>query len=142
MNPLPATPDALVLRTDFSDNTAWREVCIAISAPSPGDGFLANVSFVEDRSFEGATVSDLVSAAGAGGQYRSFLFVVDGATIRETDHPVLVIDLADQPGRSFRVMPSEMWGVENNLSLANMDFDEFADAVDAAGIFRGFDGGV
>jgi hypothetical protein len=32
-----------------------------------------------------------------------------------------------------------MWSVENNLSLANMDFDEFADAVDAAGIFRGFE---
>ena len=29
--------------------------------------------------------------------------------------------------------------LENNLSLANMDFDEFADAVDAAGIFRGFE---
>jgi hypothetical protein len=28
-------------------------------------------------------------------------------------------------------------GVENNLSLANMDFDEFADAVDADGVFRG-----
>ena len=51
---------------------------------------------------------------------------------------MLVIDLADQPGRTFRVIPSEMWSVENNLSLANMDFDEFADAVDAAGIFRGF----
>ncbi len=63
------------------------------------------------------------------------MFVVDGVTIRDADHPVLVIDLADQPGRTFRVIPSEMWSVENNLSLANMDFDEFADAVDAAGSF-------
>jgi uncharacterized protein DUF6924 len=31
-----------------------------------------------------------------------------------------------------------MWGVENNLSLANMDFEEFADSVDADGVFRGF----
>jgi hypothetical protein len=67
------------------------------------------------------------------------MFVADGVTMREGEHPVLVIDLADQPGRSFRVIPSEMWSVENNLSLANMDFDEFADAVDAAGIFRGFE---
>lgn len=138
MKPLPPTQDALVLRTNFSDDVAWREVCAAISAPSPGDGFLANVSFVEDRSFEGATVNDLVSAAGAGGQYRSFMFVVDAATIGQADHPILVIDLADQPGRSFRVIPSEMWGVENNLTLANMDFGDFAESTDAAGVFRGF----
>jgi hypothetical protein len=28
--------------------------------------------------------------------------------------------------------------VENNLSLFNMDFFEFADAVEADGVFRGF----
>jgi hypothetical protein len=57
----------------------------------------------------------------------------------DPEHPVLVVDLYSEPGRSFRVVPSEMWGVENNLSLANMDFEEFADAVDRDGVFRGFD---
>jgi hypothetical protein len=38
----------------------------------------------------------------------------------------------------FRVIPSQMWSVENNLSIANMDFFEFADAVGDDGIFRGF----
>ena len=139
MKPLPDTPEALVLRTDFSDDATWRAVCEASSAPSPGDGFLANLTFVEDRAFETAAVADLLAAAAAASQYRTFMFVADGVTMREGEHPVLVIDLADQPGRSFRVIPSEMWSVENNLSLANMDFDEFADAVDAAGIFRGFE---
>jgi hypothetical protein len=139
MKPLPDTPEALVLRTDFSDDATWRAVCEASSAPSPGDGFLANLTFVEDRAFEAAAVADLLAAAAAASQYRTFMFVADGVTMREAEHPVLVIVLADQPGRSFRVIPSEMWSVENNLSLANMDFDEFADAVDAAGIFRGFE---
>jgi len=139
MKPLPDTPEALVLRTDFSDDATWRAVCEASSAPSPGDGFLTNLTFVEDRAFEAAAVADLLAAAAAASQYRTFMFVADGVTMREAEHPVLVIDLADQPGRSFRVIPSEMWSVENNLSLANMDFDEFADAVDAAGIFRGFE---
>jgi hypothetical protein len=31
-----------------------------------------------------------------------------------------------------------MWEVENNLSIANMGFEEFANAVDKDGIFRGF----
>jgi uncharacterized protein DUF6924 len=33
-----------------------------------------------------------------------------------------------------------MWSVENNLSIANMDFDEFADAVDQDGVYRRFPG--
>ena len=100
---------------------------------------MPNLTCVEDRSFEAKAVSDLIAAATAAGQYRTFMFVVDDVTIRDADHPVLVIDLADQPGRTFRVIPSRMWSVENNLSLANMDFDEFADAVDTGGIFRGFE---
>jgi hypothetical protein len=28
--------------------------------------------------------------------------------------------------------------VENNLSVANLDFEDYADRVDADGIFRGF----
>jgi hypothetical protein len=31
-----------------------------------------------------------------------------------------------------------LWSVENNLSIANMGFDEFADAVYKDGVFRGF----
>jgi hypothetical protein len=53
------------------------------------------------------------------------------------DHPLLSLDLRP-PGRSFRVMPAALWGVENNLAIANMDFEEFAHAVDEDGIFRGF----
>jgi hypothetical protein len=46
--------------------------------------------------------------------------------------------LYTEPGRTFRVIPGEIWGVENNLSLANMDFAEFADSTDRDGLFRGF----
>jgi hypothetical protein len=35
-----------------------------------------------------------------------------------------------------------MWAVENNLSIANMDYDEFAAAVDEDGIFRDFPRGL
>jgi hypothetical protein len=49
------------------------------------------------------------------------------------------VDLFDEPGRTFRVIPSEMWGIENNLSTSNMGFDEFAVLADKDGIFRGLD---
>jgi hypothetical protein len=34
---------------------------------------------------------------------------------------------------------AELWSIENNLSGANMDFEEFAHAVDDDGVFRGFE---
>jgi hypothetical protein len=52
--------------------------------------------------------------------------------------PLLVIDLLEEPTREIRVIASEFWSIENNLSLANMDFDEFASAAREDGVFRGF----
>jgi hypothetical protein len=69
---------------------------------------------------------------------RSFLFVVDRHALEHPDHPILVVDLRAEPGRTFRVVPSAVWAVENNLSIANLDFADFADAVGPDGVFRGF----
>jgi hypothetical protein len=54
------------------------------------------------------------------------------------EHHLLVIDLAREPGREFRAVPSAIQSIENNLSIANMDFAEFAGAVDEDGVFRDF----
>lgn len=59
-------------------------------------------------------------------------------SLTDPEQPVLVVDLSNDPGRNFRVIPAEIWGVENNLSIANMDFEEFADSADPDGTFRGF----
>src|SRR5436190_13043794 len=59
-------------------------------------------------------------------------------TIRTQDHSVLVISLYEGSGDQFRAVPSAVQAIENNLSIANMDFEEFAGAVDSSGIFRGF----
>jgi hypothetical protein len=67
-----------------------------------------------------------------------FLMIVDDVTVRSPEHPILVVDLWREPGRGFRAVPAAVQSIENNLSIANMDFAEFADAVDEDGIFRGF----
>jgi hypothetical protein len=59
--------------------------------------------------------------------------------VLQPDHPLLVIDLQGEPGREFRAIPSQIQAIENNLSIANMGFEEFAEAVDASGVFRGFE---
>jgi len=53
------------------------------------------------------------------------------------ENPILCIDLADEFGRSFRVLPAHIWAVANNLFISNMDFADFADNLDTNGIYRG-----
>jgi hypothetical protein len=48
------------------------------------------------------------------------------------------VDLYTEPECEFRAIPSQIQGIENNLSIANMDFAEFTDSVDEDGVFRGF----
>jgi uncharacterized protein DUF6924 len=132
------TDKALLLRSDYSDDSAWNELCRLVEAPSEDD-FRASLTFVEDPELDGKSAAELMAIVDRG-DYQSFFFVADQQAIHGREHSVLVVDLADQRGRTFRVIPSEMWSVENNLSLANMDFDEFADNVDSEGVFRGFSG--
>jgi hypothetical protein len=47
-----------------------------------------------------------------------------------------VVDLLDEPGRTFRVIPKAVSSVANNLSIANVGFEEFVEAADKDGIFR------
>jgi hypothetical protein len=134
---LPDSWNSLVVRTDFSDDAAWYLICTQIEAPV-GE-FRARVTFLSDPDLERLTPDELTVLARRG-PYRTFLFVVDGESLRNPEHPILVLDLADEPGRTFRVIPSAMWSVENNLSICNMDFPDFADSVGSDGIFRGFAG--
>jgi hypothetical protein len=135
MKMVPETRESLVLRTDFTDDVAWESICAAIRKPV-GD-FRAYVDFVSDPEFEGVTADRLVSLVPKY-PYRSFAFIVDKVALTHSEHPALAVDLRVEPGRAFRVIPAEMWSVENNLSLANMGFAEFADAVGSDGVFRGF----
>lgn len=122
---------AMLIRTDFTDGQVWQEVCDAAQAPSP-DGFQAGLECVDDRSFEGLTVEQAVAAV-PDGEEPYFAFLVDTVTITDPEHPIMVVDLHWEPGRHFRVTPAALYSVENNLTISNMDWEDFAD-----GVFRGF----
>lgn len=132
----PDGANPVLLRTDFSDDAAWAALCKAVRAPSD-EGFQANVDCVSSRSFDGVPVEQVAALARKGSSH-SFAFLADPLTVADPERPILVIDLADEIGRTFRVIPSQMWAVENNLSLANMEYSEFADNVDPDRVFRGF----
>jgi hypothetical protein len=102
------------------------------------DGFRAYVSVVDDVTFDGAPWEQLSAVVQATGQHAPVLFVADKEAMGEP-YPILVVDLGIGGHRPFRCAATQLWSVDNNLNLANMDWVEFASAVDVDGVYRGFD---
>jgi hypothetical protein len=133
---LSKTVHSLVLRTDFSDDASWYALRAAINEPNE-DGFEAWVDYISDPAYDGLTVAQLVALASKGDDH-TFVFIADRTTLTTPEQPVLVVDLRDEPVRTIRCIPREMWRIENNLAMENRDFNEFASRVDLDGVFRGF----
>ena len=124
-----------LVRTDFSSPSAWRDVVDAVSRDWE-DGFRAQISIVDDPAYDGWTAERLAGLPRA--KYPTILLVADGVTMTHPERLVLCLELPSAQ-KSFRVVLPQLWSVENNLSLANLDFDDFAGAVDGEGVYRGFD---
>ena len=142
MKNLPKTNNPLVIRTDAGNQQAWKSICKLIRAPVPAvDGpFYAYVEFLDDADFRRLSQEELLARVPDGYKH-TFLFVVDAVAMSHPEFPILVLDLdSDGQGRSFRAVPLQIQSIENNLSIGNMRFQEFADSVDGDGIFRGFPG--
>jgi uncharacterized protein YbcV (DUF1398 family) len=137
MKQIPKTENALVLRTDFSNQASWEAICSEIQKTVGIFHFRANVDFLDDQEYTDITKDQLLTLIPANYDH-SFIILVDRTAISQPDHPLLIVDLYESSGNEFRAVPTQVQGIENNLSIANMDFDEFADAVDEDGIFRGF----
>jgi len=145
--------DPWVIRTDFSNANEWTRICELIAAPQTDMGmkFYAYVRFVGDEKFRGKEARDVVVALPD--EYRAhFCFVVDGQCITNPEHSILVVGFYPSDGKSFtrkprdtpagdvatfRALPSQIQSIENNLSIANVDFEEFAKSVGGDGIYRG-----
>jgi uncharacterized protein DUF6924 len=138
---LPETWSVPVVRVDFTDDAVWHGIREKIAEPAE-EGFGADVDFVEDRALSGLDEATIVA-----GYPRSYpheyrhpiLFVVDAVAVSTPEHPVLVVNLnAGITARPLRALPRQVQSIQNNLSLANMDYVEFATSADVDGIFRGF----
>jgi hypothetical protein len=135
--PLPQPPDdeSLLIRTDFSDDVAWHALHDLLLSQADEDFVVDGVNFVDDRAFEGMSAAAIVALARD--DHLGFVFLADRETMTGDEQTALAVDLWLEPGRTFRVTPSEVAPVQNSLSIANMDFHEFADNVDDDGVFRG-----
>ena len=135
---LPAAEDSPVIRTDFDNQHAWETICELIRMPvhDEGQDLFAYVELVDDPVFRDLTVEELIACVPEHFPH-TFLFVVDKAATQAPEFPIQVVDLDHERGRTFRAIPSQIQVIENNLSIANMDFCSFADCVEEDGVFRG-----
>lgn len=133
MNTNDATP---VIRTDFTNDAAWMKIQKDVAVPNRM-GFSAHVRFIDEKQYSGLTGQELIQRVPGLDQY-GFIFVADTTAMSALEHHLLVFDPFSPKGKTFRVSPAETWAVENNLSLTNMDYSEFAGAADPDGVFRGF----
>lgn len=160
MKNLPQTDQTLLIRTDFSNDAVWREVFSAAAQPGPefremlgqlgavheaageplDSPIETNLHVVDDRDYAGATSEQLLQALDQDAAH-ILMIIVDETAIRDAEHPVLIVDLNEEPGRTFRALPSCVFEIESNLSICNMDWEDFADNADDNGVYRGLSAG-
>ncbi|MEU3855728.1 hypothetical protein [Streptomyces sp. NPDC029554] len=149
------TNSVLVVRTDYTDAAAWQAVVAEMMRPWGDDEDMeAFVHFVDDPAWAGATPEEIEVAASANDEMISVVFVADALTMQEPHHALLAVKITtgedeeeQEPAnaeewahlsRPFRTEPSEAHNIHVNLDLANMDFEEFAEAAlrDPEGVLR------
>ena len=136
MRRLPNSDNSLLVRTDFADHDAWQRTLAAALAEN-SDGFRAYLQVVDEGAWDCAHWEEVRGAALAAREHAAFLFVVDRLAL-EVEHPILVLDLSAESRPPFRCLARELWSVDNNLNIANLDWEEFAENTDESGVFRGF----
>lgn len=134
---LPLTDAPLLIRTDFSSEGIWNTICDEMQAPDPKAAFVSHVIFACDTAI-GDDAEEYLLSDTASAYPHSFIFIVDKTTMTNPEHPILCLGLKHNRGLKLRTIPAMVYGIENNLFIANMDFEELLAVTDKDGIFRGF----
>jgi len=131
--PLPETGTPLLVRTDFTDGRAW----VRLQEDFDVEWEVADdyVTFVDDPDYQELPVRHLVELVPDGCPH-PVLLVADAVTFSSDDRALLVADLAEESGRTFRAVPGTINSVVNNLSTANLSFGDYVDSVDDTGVYR------
>jgi hypothetical protein len=124
MPPLPETDRPPLVRTDFTDDEAWSALREEISEDL--------VTFVADPAYRDLPARQLAPDD----SHHPVLLVADDVTFSNDDRTVLVVDLDEEPGQTFRAMPDAVRTVVGNLVIQNMYFSELRASVDDAGVYR------
>lgn len=140
--------EALVIRTDYGDETAWRAVVTELGQPWGDEGeFPSEVHIVDDPAWAGGTPAEVLTAPRRDEEL-SVVFLAHHATMRSAPRALLALDLfadddedldpvyhqelIDPPRpREFRTVPAGVHEVHANMRLANVDVEDFVQAASA-----------
>jgi hypothetical protein len=128
---------AQLIKTAPALDARW-EAAVAVTR-SPPPPFLAQIEFVARPEFAGKTVDEVLALLPKDYPY-TFVFIADERALTEPGFPCYCVDLKDEQRPRFRLEARQIASVENNLTLANMIFAEFAVTAKETGVFRGFQG--
>jgi hypothetical protein len=145
---------ALIVRTDYNDEAAWQAVVTGLTQPWVEKGeFEAHVHLIDDPDWADATPDEVLTAVRRD-ENLSVVFVADRVTMHSADCALLACDvwaegedldtmyyqelIDSPPPREFRTAPAAVHDVHANLSIANVDFEEFAEeaSADPEGVLR------
>ena len=135
---------AVVLRTDYSDEAAWRALRDVFHAGHDTD---RPPLLVENTAWADAAV-DEVLAAGTGRRDLDVVFVADRTALADPEHKVLAVTVTGERSagarpatrRAFRIVPAWVTMLDDSLAIGALRFEDFAEAAaqDSEGAFRGF----
>jgi hypothetical protein len=131
---LPQSEYPLLIRTDFSNDAKWESIVSEIN--SPASGYDPVITFVNDKKYEGLIIEQLPQFE-IDQEEQDFLFLADNETMSHKEGAILCIDLAENFGSSFRVLPVCISEVSNNLFITNCDFEDFQNTTATDGVYRG-----
>lgn len=144
--------DTPLLRTDFGDDAAWDQVVRLVSTTPDEAGNTAAVAPISDPHYAGMDPAALAGEVMAADLMEGYAILADARSMSEAaaggEVTVVYVDLSPyavedaelfdtRPGNSFRTVSSQVASIEVNLSIANLDFSDFASAVDGDGVYRG-----
>jgi hypothetical protein len=64
------------------------------------------------------------------------LVIAERVTFSSAERSLLLIDVLDEPGRTFRVIPDAFQSVIGNLAIDNVTFGDYLNTLDASGVHR------
>lgn len=140
--------DAVVIRTDYSDDGAWQKVAAGMRQSWAG-GVESSWHVVEGAAWAGADADEVLAALP---DLHDVVFLADSDTMCDEQNSLLAVstdpDMRDEdheiPGLGFtsrfRILPTAVAEMVGNLAIANMDYEDFSSSAhgDPQRIHRGF----
>ncbi|MCZ4605738.1 hypothetical protein O3S80_18670 [Streptomyces sp. Lzd4kr] len=125
--------EALVVRTDFSDDEAWQVVVEQLAEPCAQ--YERHTHAVDDRAFGEASPEEVVLSTLLGDPRLEVVFLADAVSMRG-EHALLAVSTRDEEldeddeelGCEFRLLPALVNEMHVNLAIGHLDFWEYAHA--------------